>query len=252
MAAERRVVTLRIRFVGSGDAFGSGGRYQACIWMEADGFRWLVDCGATSLLAMRRDGLDPDQIDAVLISHFHGDHFGGIPYLVLDGQFRKRARLLTIAGPRGIAERTRAAMEEAFPGSSRTTQRFAIDHVELGTGSTVIGPLSVSALPVVHTPGAAAIGLRIRCGERVVAYSGDTEWTDALRELAVDADVFIAEAYSFEKAIPYHLSYRAVAAHLASIRAKRIVLTHLGPETLARAADARLELAEDGTRIVLR
>jgi ribonuclease BN (tRNA processing enzyme) len=242
---------LRVRFLGSGDAFGSGGRFQACIWIGTDGFQALLDCGATSLLALRRWGIDPCEIDAVLVSHFHGDHFGGVPYLILDAQFRKRTRPLTIAGPRGIEGRTRVAMEEAFAGSSLTVQRFEVHYVELDRAPSVIGPLTVRALSVTHTPGAGAIGLRVEVGGRTLAYSGDTEWTDSLRELAAGADPFIAESYSFEKRIPYHLSYRALDEHLASLGAKRVILTHVGPEMLERLNDARLEVASDGLEIEL-
>ncbi len=109
-----------MRSLWSGDAFGDGGRFEACIWLGSGNFQYLLDCRATSLLPMKHFLVEPNDIDAVLVSHFHGDHFGGLPYLVLDGQFRKRTRPLTVAGPHGIDERTRAAMEAAFPGSSRT------------------------------------------------------------------------------------------------------------------------------------
>jgi len=96
---------LRLTFLGSGDAFGSGGRLQTCMLLESDGRRWLLDCGATSLVGLRGAGIDPSSIDAVLISHLHGDHFGGVPFLLLDGQFRRGARPLTVAGPRGVEAR---------------------------------------------------------------------------------------------------------------------------------------------------
>ncbi len=240
-----------MRILGSGDAFGSGGRFQTCIWIGTDGFQCVLDLGATSLLAMRRFGIEPNDIDAVLVSHFHGDHFGGLPYLVLEGQFRKRTRPLTIAGPWSVEDRTRASMEEAFAGSSRTAQRFEIRYVELGPEASAVGPLGVRALPVAHTPGTEAVGLRVEVGGRTIAYSGDSEWTDSLRELAAGADLFIAEAYSFEKRIPYHLSYRALDEHLASLGAKRVILTHFGPEMLERLGDAHLEVVSDGLEIEL-
>jgi ribonuclease BN (tRNA processing enzyme) len=96
---------LTLTFLGSGDAFGSGGRLQTCMLLESDGRRWLLDCGATSLVALRRAGVDPATIDAILISHLHGDHFGGVPFVLLDGQFRRGARPLVIAGPRGVEAR---------------------------------------------------------------------------------------------------------------------------------------------------
>ena len=89
----------RVRFIGSGDSFASGGRFQTCILVDADGYRFLIDCGATSLIPLKRAAIDPGSIDAVLLTHFHGDHSGGVPYLILDGQFTRRERPFVVAGP---------------------------------------------------------------------------------------------------------------------------------------------------------
>ncbi len=242
---------MELTFLGTGDAFGSGGRLQACISVRVAGFHALLDCGATSLIALRRAGIDPASVDAVLVSHFHADHFGGLPLLVLDAQFTKRTRPLAVAGPPGVAARAAEQMEVAFRGSSRTAQRFEVTYHELGPSATAIGPLAVRGIPVVHTPGSEAIGLRIDADGAALAYSGDTEWTPALTTLADGADLLIAEAYSFEKTIPYHLSYRALMKHRADLRARRIVLTHLGPEVLGRLGDLELEHAADGTSLIL-
>ena len=244
-------MSVAVVFVGSGDAFGNGDRMQACIAVRGKGSLALLDLGATSMLALRRAGVDPAEVDAVFVSHFHGDHFGGLPYLILDAQFRKRTRPLTIAGPPGVRERAHGAMEEAFRGSSRTQQRFEIAYIELGRAPARVGAFAVTAVPVAHTPGAEAVGLRVEVDGRVIAYTGDTEWTDALIDLASGADLLIAEAYSFEKRIPFHLSYRAVEENLARLRARRVILTHAGPEMLERARESRLELARDALRITL-
>ena len=242
----------RVRFIGSGDSFGSGGRFQTCILVDAAGYRFLIDCGATSLVALKRAGVDPGSIDAVLLTHFHGDHCGGVPYLILDGQFTRRQRALVVAGPPGVRERMTAVFEAALPTSSRTEQRFAVSYLELGEQPTRIGPLDVVGLPVAHLPETAPHGLRVRVDGHVVAYTGDTDWCDALPRLADGADLFIAEAYSFEKRIPQHLSHATLRAHSGELRAKRVVLTHAGPETLKRAGELTWELAEDGTTIDLR
>ncbi|MEO8633613.1 MAG: MBL fold metallo-hydrolase [Chloroflexota bacterium] len=241
----------RVRFIGSGDSFGNGGRFQTCILVDADGYRFLIDCGATSLVALKRAGVDPGSIDAVLLTHFHGDHCGGVPYVILDGQFTKRERPLVIAGPPGVRERITAAFEAALPTSSRTVQRFAVSYIELGEQATAIGPLEVVALPVSHLPETVPHGLRVRAGGRVVSYTGDTDWCDALPRLADGADLFVAEAYSFEKRIPQHLSHAVLVAHRDELRAKRVVLTHPGIETLARRDALAWELADDGTEIDL-
>lgn len=237
---------MDVRFIGTGDAFGSGGRAQACILVRAQGTSLLLDC-ATSLLALRRSGIEPSDIDAVCVSHFHGDHFGGIPYLILDGQFRRRTRPLALVGPPGIEERVRASMETTFPGSSRTVQAFGVSYLELGATDATIGAFGVRGVPVVHTPGSAAMGLRVRAGDRSVAYSGDTEWSSALVELAADADLFICEAYSFAKAIPFHLSYRTLQEHRRQITARRVILTHVGPDLLEHLGEVDEPVAKDGT-----
>ena len=109
---------VTVTFAGSGDAFGSGGRYQACIHLrQASRVPVLLDCGATSLSALRSLGLDPGEIGTVFVSHLHGDHFGGLPFLILDGQFTRRTSPLTVAGPPGTGERLRQTMEAMFPGS---------------------------------------------------------------------------------------------------------------------------------------
>jgi ribonuclease BN (tRNA processing enzyme) len=240
-----------VRFFGSGDSFGDGGRFQSCILVEHDGYRALLDCGASSLIAMKRASFDPNTIDAVLVTHFHGDHAGGVPYLIVDGQFRKRDRPLLIAGPEGIHERMTAIFEAALPTSSATRQAFEVTYAELGEKPSRFGPLTVTALPVAHLRATAPHGLRVTIGAKTIGYTGDTEWCDALPRLAYGADLFIAEAYSFEKPIPQHLSHATLLAHRDELHAKRIVLTHPGPEALAHAKELAWELADDGLVIEL-
>jgi ribonuclease BN (tRNA processing enzyme) len=207
----------------------------------------LVDCGATSLVAMKRAGIDPASIGWVLVSHLHGDHFGGLPFLILDGQFGRRQTPLTIAGPVGIRERLTAAMEVLFPGSSGVSRRFPTDVVELSPGdATAIGPLTVTGHPVEHQSGGPSYALRVEWARRTVTYSGDTEWCESLVQAARDADLFVCEAYTFERRIRYHLDHATLVRHLDRIRARRVVLTHLGPEMLARRHEAAAECADDG------
>ncbi len=249
----RTMGKVSIRFLGSGDAFGSGGRYQACIQVSTDGSSLLMDCGGSSLIAMRRFGVDPNDIDAILISHLHGDHFGGIPFFILDAQFiSKRERPLVIAGPPGIQSRLREAQEVLFPGSSRTQQKFAVQLIEWESARrTEIGRVTVTPFEVVHASGAPPFALRVECAGKVIAYSGDTEWTNALLEAAKGADVFICEANFYEKKAPYHLDYKTLMEHREELQCRRLILTHMNSDTLARLGKIEAETAEDGTVIEL-
>lgn len=245
--------TPLLRFIGSGDAFGSGGRFQACIALEAEGGTTLLDCGATSLVAMRQQGFDPNTVDAVLVTHLHGDHFGGLPFLILAGQFSRRTAPLVVAGPVGIAARLVDAMETLYPGSSTVERRFVTHVLELVERErTAVGGLQVTAFPVMHASGAPAHAYRVEVEGRTIAYSGDTEWCDALVEAATGADVFIAEAYTFEREVKFHLPFAALRANRERLACGRTVLTHMSSDMLDRRGEVGegYVCAEDG--LVLR
>jgi ribonuclease BN (tRNA processing enzyme) len=238
---------VKVRFLGSGDAFGNGGRFQTCIHLESGGAQVLVDCGASSLIAMRRFGVDPLAIDAVILSHLHGDHFGGVPFLILDGQFARRARPLVVAGPPGVEARVHEAMEVFFPGSSRIERRFDVRYAELADRVTLpLGSISVTPFGVVHASGAPPFALRVAGDGKVVAYSGDTEWTDSLIAAARGADLFIAEAYFFDKIVKFHLDLATLLRHRASLDCRRLIVTHMSEDMLRRRDALEVETAEDG------
>jgi ribonuclease BN (tRNA processing enzyme) len=237
-----------VQFVGSGDAFGSGGRAQTCIHVSGDRQVLLVDCGTTSLMALKTQGLDPNAVDAVAVTHLHGDHFGGLPFLILDGQFSRRSTPLRVAGPPGIRARLAEAMEALFPGSSTAQRRFPVEISELGTNGepAALGPAAVRGWEVEHACGAPPLALRIELGGVSFAYSGDTQWTPALTQVAHGADLFAVEAYTFDKPVRYHLDYQTLRTHLREISARRIVLTHMSSAMLTRLAEADVPAAYDG------
>jgi ribonuclease BN (tRNA processing enzyme) len=239
---------VTLQFLGSGDAFGSGGRFQTCIHVRAPAGGLLLDCGASSLIAMRRFGVEPNDIDAILISHVHGDHFGGIPFFILDAQFlSKRERPLLIAGPPGIEGRVRQAQEALFSGSSETQQKFDLQFLEWhDRRRTKSGEVEVTPFEVVHGSGAAPFALRVEVESKTIAYSGDTEWTDTLLEAANGADLFICEANFYDKKVKFHLDYKTLLEHRERLACRRLMLTHMNSEMLARLADLDVEAAEDG------
>ncbi|MFN3231570.1 MAG: MBL fold metallo-hydrolase [Alphaproteobacteria bacterium] len=239
---------MRLHFIGSGDAFGSGGRFNTCFRVERPGGAFLIDCGASSMVAMRQQGIDPNSIGTIFISHLHGDHFGGLPFFILDAQFySKRREPLTLIGPPGFEKRLMEAMEVFFTGSSAATRKFDTIVHEVAPDETLdINGVTVMAVEVNHACGAPPLGLRLTCDGKTIAYSGDSEWTDALIRLGRDADLFIVEALTYERKISQHLDYASVLENEERIGAERIILTHFGPDMLSRLGDAKHEVAEDG------
>ena len=194
---------MRVTVVGSGDAFGSGGRFQTCIALgpedAAGESHTLVDCRATSLVALKQQGFDPNSIRTVLITHLHADHFGGLPFLILDGQFRRRRQDLTVVGAPGTRQRLNEALEVCFPGSSSVERRFAVhvvEHVE--RTPLLVDGLTVVPFEVRHAAGAPAYALRVENADSgaALAYSGDTEWIDALVDASNGTGLFLCEGCS--------------------------------------------------------
>lgn len=239
--------------MGCGDAFGSGGRFQTCIALRTPDDFFLVDCGASSLVAMRQQGLDPHDVSKILITHLHGDHFGGLPFLLLDAQLvSKRDAPLLIAGPPGLEERLMTAMEALFPGSSTVEPRFEVRFVELEKRTpTLVDGVKVTAYPAAHSSGAPSYCLRVEVAGKVFVYSGDSQWTDVLIEASANADLFVCESYVFEGDVPLHNSYRTILERQPDFSCKRIILTHMSEKMLARAAEVELPMAEDGMSVVL-
>jgi ribonuclease BN (tRNA processing enzyme) len=244
---------MQLRFVGCGDSLGSGGRFNTCFHVTGDNVNFLIDCGASSLPALKHLGIDRDGIDLILITHFHGDHFAGLPFLLLDAQFTRRARPLIIAGPEGIEAKLATLMEALFEHSSKTKQRFELSVVALAPEqSRTFGEVTVTPYPVVHgESGGPFLAYRIEAEGRVIAYSADTEWTDTLIPAARDADLFIAEAYYYDKTVKNHLSLKTLEAHLPAINAKRLVLTHMSEDMLARLGELPHLAAHDGMTVEL-
>jgi ribonuclease BN (tRNA processing enzyme) len=245
---------MDVTFIGSGDAFGSGGRFNTCFLVTGAQTRFLIDCGASTPVALKRAGIDLNVIDGVALTHLHGDHFGGLPFLLLDAQLMsKRTRPFFIWGPEGFPQRLRDLREALFPGSSAAALKFAIDHVELTAGRRHQGAgLAVTPFPAAHSAGDnPCFSLRFECDGKTLAYSGDTAWSDDLARAARGADLFVCECSSYEKPVKGHLAYLPLMQRLPDIAAKRVILTHMNPDMLAKLAQIEIETARDGLTLTV-
>lgn len=243
---------MRITIVGSGDAFATGGRAHTCIRVDAEASSVIVDFGASSICAWKALGLDFDRVDTIVISHLHGDHFAGLPFLLLDCQFgERRSKPLALVGPPGLRSRLESTFEAVFPGVSKKIP-WSFDWYTEELRPRMIferNGLQVETFEVSHECASIATGVRIRDGSKVFAYSGDTTWTEALYGLAADADLFLVECFSGDVAVPNHMDWPTLAAHLSGFSARRIVVTHMNKSALSRCAEmerAGLALAYDG------
>lgn len=241
---------MQLQFVGSGDAFGSGGRFNTCFHVVgAEGVNFLLDCGATSLVALNRLGTDLNALNTIVVTHFHGDHFGGLPFFVIHAQLvAKRRNPLALIGPPGLAARYERAMDTAFPSFPPRPARFPLSFTEIPAGEACeVGGMRITAFPVVHSEAAGpCYGYRIEENGKVLAYSGDTEWTESLVDIGRAADLFVCEAYTRTTPVKGHTDLATLEHHLDRIGPKRLVLTHMSAEMLEAADQVPHDTARDG------
>jgi ribonuclease BN (tRNA processing enzyme) len=249
--------TVRISFLGTGDAFFAGGRHQTAYLIEspiasAEGVL-LLDCGATALASLNRQNLRAAPIDAIFISHLHGDHIAGLPFIFLHYIYiEPRRRPLKIAGPPGVESRVRALFQAMYADVAAQPLPFALEFIETGPQAEFsCGGIRVRPFAVPHQKQPVSMGCDIEAGGRKIVYTGDSGWTEDLVAHALCADLFICECSFFDTRIDTHIDYLRIAENLDRLGAKRIILTHLGEEVLQRQQEVPLEMAYDGLAVLL-
>jgi len=245
---------MHLQFVGCGDAFGSGGRFNTCFHLVGRDINALIDCGATSLVGLSRLAISHNDINTIFITHFHADHVGGLPFFILEANYvLKRQRQLTVAGPPGLKTRYPEIMDTAFPGARSVEWSFPLTFQEMDIGKrNDIGNVRITPYHVLHDDRAGpCLGFRIEAEGKVIAFSGDTQWTDSVATIGRDADLFICEAYTRDKPVATHMALNLLEQHLPEIRPKRLILTHMGNDMLAHRAELPYETADDGKIVEL-
>jgi len=244
---------VRITCLGSGDAFSSGGRRMSGYYIETPKSALLLDCGPTILEALRSLHISVASLDMVFLSHLHGDHFGGMPFLFLHCLYiEPRSRPLRIAGSPGTENRVRSLFELTYTDTAAEPLPFDLDFIDATAGvSIVTKDIRVIPFPVPHQASPPSLGCEIIAAGRKIVYSGDSGWTEELTGHTQGADVFLCECTFFESRTDTHLDYPRIMENLDRFGAKRILLTHLGQEVLDRRSEISLEMACDGLVIEL-
>jgi ribonuclease BN (tRNA processing enzyme) len=242
---------MRLTILGSGDAFSSGGRLPSCYLLEHGKHCLLLECGPAILPALRRANLTTNSFSHIFISHLHGDHMGGLPFVLLDAIFpRRRKEALTLIGPPGLEARFRLACEVFYPRSLEMERAFELSFIELDKEvSHEVAGLAVTPYEVNHYAGSPSYALRFAIGDKIFAFSGDAGWSDNVVRAGQDADLYLIECYQYDFQLNMHLDYLTIAKHLPRIGAKKYLLTHMSDAMLAHADDVDKSccaLAEDG------
>jgi ribonuclease BN (tRNA processing enzyme) len=245
------VQPVRITFLGTGSAFSDGGRCHAAYLIQSSTGTLLLDCGPTVLASLKRLHLPTSWIDRILISHFHGDHFAGLPFLFLEYVYvEPRTKPLVIAGPPGGEESVRRIFETMYPDASSEPLPYPVEYIEtLPNRKLLLGDVEIIPFSVPHQNHPISLGFELLVEGRKIVYTGDSGWTEDFVSRTQGADLFICECTFFETRLDTHIDYPRIAENLTRLNAKRIILTHLGEEVQSRRQEIDLELASDGLSI---
>ena len=243
---------VTVTLLGTGDAFASYGRSQAGYLIDAPTGIVLMEAGPGLLPALKNNRIATDSFDLLLISHLHGDHLAGLPFLILEYMWEKRReKVLTVAGPPKLEERIWRLMRLMFPRFALEEVRHKFKFVVLEPGrSTRLGKFQVRAIRSPHTKPDVSLSFRVDSGGKSIVFSGDSGWNDELVELCDGADLFLCECTYFESAqLTFHMNYPQLAANRDKFKVRRMILTHLGREVLSRENEIGIEMGFDGMKI---
>lgn len=239
---------VSVTFIGTGDAFNSGGRRSSSYLVTAGDTRLVIDCGPTTPHGLKALGEDPGRVNAVLQTHFHGDHVLGLPMMLLHHQIQGGPPGgLTVVGP---PELERLALEIYGLVYGRSAEKLkekpeVARFVQARIGDSItLGDIAIQVHGVTHNP--ESIGYRICAYGRVLAFTGDTKWDDRLTALAEGSDLLVIDCTWLGDPIGDHLSYREIHEKRARLPSKRIVLSHFGPDMAGTPEKLELERAFDG------
>lgn len=244
------LVPIDLTCLGTSDAFGSVGRHNAGYLVETPETKILLDAGPSVLAAMKSLGRNPNEVDAIVVSHLHGDHFGGIPFLLLDFTYEsKRTRKLEIVGPPGTEERILRLYHTLYSERHNEQLPFPVRFTEVRDGSAYeVADARIESFHVPHQENELSLGHGVSSAGTKIVYSGDTPWTEDLIAKSSGADLFLCECSTFETEVPRHVRYVQLEKNRDRLECDDILLIHIGSEVRRRSAEIDLPLADDGVK----
>lgn len=234
----------RVTFLGTGNAFNEGAKGNQSLLLAGAGVRWLVDCGPTTALQLRRFGESLAGLDGILLTHLHADHALGVPMVLLALNFlHPPSRPFLVVGPPGTERWVTQVWELAYPDVARKGLVYVVEHHEIDGArreTLSLGPLRIASLPMQHS--VPVNGYRLALGDKTVAVSGDTGPEGDLDELGRDVDLLVVECNSV-RPLP-RVAHMSVEQHRARLPygARRVALVHGGGDVVAAAERIRREL----------
>ena len=248
---------MRLTVVGSADAFNSAGRRHSCYLLDGAASQpIMIDFGATALSGLKQIGRSPLELGGIAVTHLHGDHVGGFPFLLIDGMYNLvRSEPLEVVGPIGTEAKIDELLKGFYGDLADRDRPFEMRIIEIAPGeqAPLLGA-TVQGFEAEHMdPPEQPLCLRITTPDGdIISFSGDTEMRAGLRSAAKGANLLVAECTAMRPPAGRHCTWQEWQTELPTIGADHVLLTHLNDEMRAAAPNLRgpdgvkLSFAEDG------
>jgi ribonuclease BN (tRNA processing enzyme) len=227
---------MRLTVLGSGSAF-SGAGHNACYCLDG---RLLVDCGSPAHLLLPQAGARLENVEGILLTHFHADHTMMLP-VVLGARALavEDPRPLRIAGPVGTAEYVERLIRTGYGGHLHglIKERLGLPATVLQDGSDVqLCGFRVRAHAVTHSTGPSLAYAVSDATGATVGFSGDSTQCDGLRRAAAESHAFVCECTGWDEPVPSHLWWGEVQELIRACPQTRFLLSHLSERRPVRGA----------------
>ncbi|MHA1984923.1 MAG: MBL fold metallo-hydrolase [Candidatus Hodarchaeales archaeon] len=255
-----------LHFIGTGNAFAEGGRFNASYWLTTYNNKLvhtLIDCGPTTLAGIRKFNLPFHQLNRIFISHYHGDHFAGIPFLLLDRAYLTPLESaygsnnkFQIIGPPELEKRIINLIKAMYPSQMDTLLNLCEFQIIKPNSSFNFPEYKVSTFKANHSEQAIMYKFEFHNNSSFL-YTGDNEMTQEQISIFKDLDFLITECTTFESQNGNHTSYKFIVDNLEifqDLNVGEILLVHVGSEVfknLGTSMPVKLKLTYDGMKLSL-
>jgi len=246
-------LSFEILVLGCGDACSFGGRNQTSFLIKTKELNFLLDCGPSTLSELKKRNIDTNKINFILNTHMHGDHYGGIPYLLLDLDINYQLDNFLIVGPEGINQRLFQLQDLLYPGYNFDRFKFKVNFEEMIPYKEFnLNNINIKAFLMSHSSYSYCLGYKIGYKNKFIAYTGDTSWTDEIINLSDNTELFIIDCSFYNKNSKVaHTSYEEILENLNKLNTKNILLTHLSKDAFDNIDKINHTIAYDGMKIII-
>lgn len=215
---------MKIEFIGT----GAIGAVQSSASTLLDN-KLLIDMGNGIIKKLKQTGHAIENIENCLITHLHGDHFGDIPFLMLDRFFYQIERPVHIYGPKGMKSKVKELFDLLFPGDYERVQAVAkidfiefekMEHINIGSETYV------TSFEVEHGNFKPAYGFIVEKGDEKIGFSGDSAYCEAIEKIVEQSDFSVLDMSSME-AKKAHMGLEDILKIAQAYPHKKIATTHM-------------------------